>query len=225
MDLPVERSKLITAIENQKFLIYGRPKIGKSTFCNEFPEPLFLATEPGLNHLECYKVIVNSWDKFLEAAGRIAEGKHKFKTIVIDTIDNLILYLNDEVCKDLGIEYIGDYKKFGAYHVVTSLLTEKINKLASLGYALVMTSHCKLVEVTSKTSKFNKYTITPGGKNAEWLKGFVDYILFIDSKMEKDEEVRIIRCRSSKFWDAGGRDKNIPEELPLDYKKLSSYFK
>jgi len=34
------------------YLIYGDPKVGKSTLASEFPKPLFLATEPGLSGLD-----------------------------------------------------------------------------------------------------------------------------------------------------------------------------
>jgi len=89
----------------------------------------------------------------------------------------------------------------------------------------VLTSHHKTVEETTKTEKYNKHTITIGGQNGEFVKGFVDYILFIDSEMVDDKEVRIIKCRASKYWDAGGRDKKLPEKIPLDFKELSKYFK
>ena len=96
--LPQQKSEKITALAKQTVLIYGRAKIGKSTLCSQFEKPLFLATEAGLNHLEVYKINCNSWEKFLDACKEIGQGGHDFKTIVIDTVDNLVVYCSDYVC-------------------------------------------------------------------------------------------------------------------------------
>ena len=65
MSLPLERSKKVIELAKQVILVYGRAKIGKSTFCSNFPSALFLATESGLNQLEEFKVNITSWEKFL----------------------------------------------------------------------------------------------------------------------------------------------------------------
>lgn len=223
--LPVEKTKIENSINKQIFMVYGRPKIGKSTFCSQFPSPLFLATEPGLNHLECYRVIVNSWDKFLEACGDIAKGGHKFQTIVIDTFDNLIDLCAEWVCKEKGIEHVADLPMGKGYGFVNTHIRQKINKLAQLGYAVILVSHCDLVEVETKTKKFNKYTISVSGRNKGFALGLPDYILFIDSIIKDNEEVRLIRTKPSMYWDAGDRSNKLPAELPLSFTELAKYFK
>ena len=87
--LPTQKSKPQFSMSNLSMLLYGAPKIGKSTFCSRAEDALFIATEPGLNHLETYNVRVNSWREFLEVMALIAKGNHPFKTIVIDTVDKL----------------------------------------------------------------------------------------------------------------------------------------
>ena len=77
--LPIEKSSKIDELSRQVILVYGRAKIGKSTLCSKFEAPLFLATEPGLNHLEVFKVNITGWQKFLEACAEIAEGRHQYK--------------------------------------------------------------------------------------------------------------------------------------------------
>ena len=226
MALPVEKSSRIVELSKQVILVYGRAKIGKSTLCSQFDMPLFLATEPGLNHLEVYKVIVNSWSKFLEACKDIAEGKHKYKTIVIDTIENLIIYCSEYVCAEHNISHPSELPHGKGWHMVTSELNRALVKLSALPYGLVMVSHSVLEEIETKTKKYNRYTIAVSGKNRNIFLNMADIILFIDSQMSKDgEEVRIIRTRPSMYWEAGDRSNKLPETLPLDYQKLASYFK
>ena len=223
--LPVERSKRITDLSQQVILIYGRAKIGKSTLCSQFEEPLFLATEPGLNHLEVFKVNINSWEKFLEACSDLAGGKHKFKTIIIDTIDNLVVFCQDYVCKKNGINHPSELPHGKGWSMVTSELRRALVKIAQLPYGLVMVSHSELVEVETKTRKYTRYTIPIGGKNRGIILNMPDIILFIDSEVAKDgTERRLIRTKPSMFYEAGDRSELLPEVLPLDYKELAKHF-
>ncbi len=224
--LPLERSQKVTDLSKQVILIYGRAKVGKSTLCSQFDSPLFLATEPGLNHLEVFKVNINSWEKFLEACAEVAGGKHSFKTVVIDTVDNLLVYCSDWVCRKNRINHPSELPHGKGWHLVTSELHRALTKLSSLPYGLIMVSHCVQVEIETKTNKYSRWTINISGKNRNLFLNGADIILFIDSKMDENKkEVRFIRTKPSMYWDAGDRSNLLPEELPLSYDKLKEHFK
>ncbi len=61
------KTKPTTDLAKQSILLYGVPKLGKSSFASQFPEAMFFECEPGLNHLEVFKVPTYSWEAFLEA--------------------------------------------------------------------------------------------------------------------------------------------------------------
>jgi SpoVK/Ycf46/Vps4 family AAA+-type ATPase len=65
MPLPQAKTPPKKKMEEQTILIYGPPKIGKSTLASQFDNPLFLATEAGLNALEVFQVPIPTWDDFL----------------------------------------------------------------------------------------------------------------------------------------------------------------
>lgn len=54
MLLPTEKKQPKQKLEDYSILLYGQPKIGKSTFCSQMDMPLFLATEPGLEALSVW---------------------------------------------------------------------------------------------------------------------------------------------------------------------------
>ncbi len=223
--LPLEKSGIERRIQKQNILIYGRAKIGKSTLASNFPNPIFLATEPGLNHLSVFKVNINSWEKFLEACKDVAEGKHKFETVILDTIDNLVVYCSDYICRSNGIKHPSELAHGRGWNLITTELTRSITKLAGLPYGLVMISHSDLIEVETRTRKFHRYTISIGGKNRNLFLNMTDLILFIDSEVEKDgTEKRFIRTKPSMYWEAGDRSNTLAEVIPLSYKSLASYF-
>jgi len=96
--LPTTKTHPKQDLADLTVLIYGRSKIGKSTWCSQSEGALFLATEPGLNALDVFQVPISSWDDLLAACGDIAEGKHPFKTIIIDTVDNAYRMCSEYIC-------------------------------------------------------------------------------------------------------------------------------
>lgn len=221
--LPQNKSEVNTKLSDQIILLYGRPKIGKSTLCSYFPDALFIATEPGLNHLSVFKVDVNSWAKFLEICKELSTGKHNFKTIVIDTVDNLVGFCNDFICQENNISHISELPMGKGWAKATYEFTRVINKLSMLGIGLVIVGHSKQEEIETKTKKYNRWTLNLGGKTQDAVLALPDLILFMDSEVRNGEEFGIIRTKPSMYFDAGDKSKRLPEsiEFPLDNPKIA----
>lgn len=223
MALPLQKSTKETGLHKQIILVYGRPKIGKSTLCSYFENAIFIATEPGLNHLEVYKSIVNSWEGFLAVCGELAAGKHEFKTIIIDTIDNLITYCADYICKENKIDHPGDLPHGKGWNLITYELNRALTKLYGLNYGVVLVSHSKQEEVETKTAKYNRFTIDVGGKNQNVILNRMDIILFMDSQMKDGVETGVVRTKPSLYWDSGDKSGLLPENIfyPLNNPKIA----
>ena len=221
--LPTSKSEVNQRLSDQIILLYGRPKIGKSTLCSYFPDALFIATEPGLNHLSVFKVPVNSWEKFLEVCKEVAEGKHQFKTIVIDTIDNLVLFCNDYICRQNDLDHISDMPMGKGWAKATGELNRVIAKLSMLGTGLIFVGHSKQEEIETKTKKYNRFTVALGGKTQDAILALPDVILFMDSEVHDGIETGIIRTKPSMYFEAGDKSRLLPEsiEFPLDKPKVA----
>ncbi len=133
--LPTTKTKPTTDLAKQSILLYGVPKLGKSSFASQFPEAMFFECEPGLNHLEVFKVPTYSWEAFLEACKLLAKGDHNFKTLVIDTVDNAFKMCSDYVCAKHGIEYEGDMGHGKGWALVKNEWHRVLTRLASLPMA------------------------------------------------------------------------------------------
>jgi len=74
-----------------RICIYGGHGIGKSTLASQFPAPIFISTEEGLDSLD-----VTSFPKaqkiadVVESIKTLIKEDHKFKTVVVDSVDWLI---------------------------------------------------------------------------------------------------------------------------------------
>ena len=88
-----------------RILLLGVEKIGKSTFCSEAPDPIFLPIkkEEGIDSLDVSSFpTINSFSDLMEALGVLAEGGHTFKTLVIDSASALEHLIWESVCADTG---------------------------------------------------------------------------------------------------------------------------
>src|SRR5512146_853294 len=97
--LPTTRTAPKLNLSDLTVLVYGQTKIGKTTWCSNAEGAVFLATEPGLNSLSVYQVPILTWDDLLAACAELAEGKHGFKTVIIDTVDNAYKMCADYILK------------------------------------------------------------------------------------------------------------------------------
>jgi hypothetical protein len=222
--LPKEKTAPKERLDDYIILLYGPPKIGKSTLASQFDKPLFLATEAGLNALEVYQVPVATWDKFLAACKEIAAGGHDFKTIIVDTVDNLFKACSEHVRKKNNIQHESDLDWGKGWQLVADEFTRAITKLSLLPYGLVMISHAEYVEIKTRTATITKAVPTlPKGARKAAL-NMADVILYAESVVTDDGEVRIMRTKPSENWEAGDRTGRLPATLPLDYADLYKAF-
>ena len=70
-------------------LLYGAPKVGKTTVLTQLKDCLVIDTEHGADMLDGYVYNVNNRDDLVEFY-RMAEQGHKYKYFALDTIDKLV---------------------------------------------------------------------------------------------------------------------------------------
>jgi len=227
--LPTEPTKPKTDLSDFNSIIYGPAKIGKTTLASRLPDVVFLATEDGQNALDCYRVAVDSWPRFLDACGELMEGKHPFKTIVVDTVDNLWGLCQRFVCEKRGIEHESELAYGLGSELIRAEFFRALTKLSMLPYGLVLISHSVTREITTRTGKYDR--VIPSFKQREQgrLLGMADFILYCDLLVVTDddgkpESHRVIRTKTSEGYIAGDRTGRLPDPLPLDFTVFKDEF-
>ena len=147
--LPTKKTPPKQALSDLSVLVHGAHKIGKTEWCSHAEGALFLAAEPGLNALDAYQVPISSWDDLLAACREIAEGKHPFKTIIIDTIDNAYKMCAEYICRKHKIEHESDLGYGKGWALVNNEFQRVLNKLAFQPYGLFLVSHSQEKEIVS----------------------------------------------------------------------------
>ncbi len=222
MTLPTKKTKPSTDPMSYSILLYGQEKAGKSTFASHAPGAVFLATEPGLNALSVFKVDVNSWPEMLDALGELAQGKHDFKTVIIDTVDNAYDYCLQHVCGSMDIEHPADAEYGKGWAAVNNEFKRVLTKLASLPYGLMLISHSQVQEIKTRTGAYDRIIPTLAKGPRRTVIGLVDMVLMVEVDAVKGEAGeysyrRIIHTKPTPNYDAGDRTGRLPATLPLDY--------
>lgn len=204
--LPTEKSKKKTNLSDFTILLYGLPKVGKSTTCARLDGAIFVPTEAGLNSLEVYQTpLIENWKQFLEVSAELAKGKHEFKTVVIDLVDNLYSMCAEDVCLKHDKPHESDFAYGKGYALIRVEFMRVINKLAALPTGLVLVSHSVEKEFETRTGKFTKVIPNLTNTIRASLIGVVDCVLFCDVEVVEGERIRVIRSKPHKDYEAGDR--------------------
>lgn len=225
MPLPTSRTPQRLSATTSKVLLYGMPKVGKSTLAASLDpdHTLFLATEPGLGGLETFQQPIASWADFGRTCKELSEEEHDYTMVVIDTLENLVLFCRDATMKELGVNHPSDLEWGKGWDAVTGKFKMGVSFLASLGMGVWFVDHAKDVEIKQRVGTITKTMPTTTGKPRDFILGFVDHILFATVEHSDDGPLHVVRTKPSENWEAGTRIKaGLPDPLPMDGELLKA---
>jgi len=243
--LPTEKSTVKRDLKDMIVLLYGPAKVGKSTFANEAPGAIFLATEPGLNQIECYKITTQgadcctSWEDVQQGVKELMKHAKEtkaiddaFGTVVIDTVEELCdlaaIYVVEQHNRkaDRKAEHISDIGYGKGYAALWQEVKRCINTIARSRYGLFLIAHSH--EIT-KEDATGEYTVTVpnlSGRLKNNIEALADLILYTDIQTKDDKsEERVVFTKPSKYHCAGDRTAMLPAKMPLDYSAFEDVLK
>jgi len=169
----------------------------------------------------------------LEAAIRTNECP--FKTVVIDTIDNLADYGEAFICKKFSINTLGDLDYGKGYAYYKKEIIKQLRRISQLGLGLIFISHAQEKDVLasavinpyapitadSKTGKVSMIVPTLEKRAYEFISGLSDMIFYLEIDNQGN---RVIRTQPNKNFEAGDRSGRLPATVNLDYEELLKFY-
>jgi hypothetical protein len=222
--LPESKSEPLTDLASFVLMLYGDPKVGKSTFASQMPDPIFLATEAGLNALSVYQARVQNWEDFLQVCGELEKTK-KFGTVVIDTLDNAYQQCLEYVCKANAMSHPADLEWGKGWSLVNKEFQRVIVKLSMMPRGLLLISHAQHLTIKTRTQEITKAVPTLPKSGRRFVVGLADIIMYAEVVDTEDGMKRIIRTDPSEYWEGGDRTGRLPAVIPLSYGAVEKAFK
>lgn len=238
MNIPIKRGKQHRA---QRIVVYGPEGIGKSTLASYAPKPLFLDTEMGTGQLEVDRVDVEVLDHISYTINELLTSPHEYKTVVLDTADNLWRLCADSVVAEnknwKDIEAPGFGKGYSMAADRFRLVLGHFDRLISNGINVVIVSHAKTATVNPPdNAEYSKYCIKVSAPNKqaeasrELLKEWCDCLLFCNfdttvdsSKGKACRHERVVYTTCAPAWEAKNRY-GLPEKMDMTAESMKHIF-
>ena len=188
--------------------VYGRSRIGKTTFAATFPRPVFLVAgiegnEATLNQYPGITVIrIDSTRDMDEALKWLLMNKSKYDTVIVDSLTFYCDMFISEIVKKTGGMQIQDWQKLDL-HVMKYL----VPSLHTLGKHVVWVA---LEQEMRKGDSVSGYCPMLYGKAPQKVPATTDLILRMNQKAVRDENnkptiKRIMELESSDAQPVGSR--------------------
>jgi GTPase SAR1 family protein len=166
MAISLSSLRKLKADKPARILIYGEPKIGKTTLASEFPGNIFLqledGTPKGIDAAGWGRDEIKTFGDVLDAMAVLAVDKHDYHTVTTDSASELEKLVLAETCARHGKSSIEDWDYGKGYVHATEVWQEYIEAINTLRTTRDMTTiliaHC----VTSRfdnpeTTSYSKY--------------------------------------------------------------------
>lgn len=77
--------------EMVRMMVYSDSGVGKSVFGSWWPSPVYLDMDKGMSSIRrrVGRIAINTWEDLQSATVYLAYGKHNFKTVIVDTLNEV----------------------------------------------------------------------------------------------------------------------------------------
>lgn len=159
--------ELITGVQNKprKVIIYGTPCIGKSSFAEQFPNPIMIQTEDAGGKISVPRLpLCKTLPEFYRQLTAVGKGDMgDFDTIIIDSLRFFEQMIVKEVCSRRGISSLDDVDYGKAYGDAMSLwynLTDFLDRFIDKGMNVVLIGHnCGRVVKDARVDEYETTSI------------------------------------------------------------------
>lgn len=181
MELVGMRGKLKNGIPTEGLMIVvGNPKSGKTTFSASFPDSYVLELEPGGGDRVGGRIHdVKNLAEFREVFKAVV-AEPKIKTVVVDTIDQLNCWYEDEVAQKFNLSNITERKAgvdgFQVWGEHRTKIETLVGFLKACGKLVILTAHCREAKTDDSGNIVTPMGINMPGKSGGYLAAQADII-------------------------------------------------
>ena len=223
----LEPSKISRDLKGKFMLIYGLPKVGKSTFGSQLPRSLFLNFEQGTNALAGIRSVpILRWSDFKKVLTQLRkpQARDMYDTIVVDTVSIAWQLCEKYICQREGVDTIRDISWGQGWGMLRNEFSECWREITLLGFGILFIAHSKDKPTEMRDEEGNEITaVAPDLPNQCYtiINSIVDIIGYLQVQMNNDgTSERFLYTRSTPTVFAGSRYQYLAPKIKFGYQEL-----
>jgi hypothetical protein len=229
----------------RRLIIHGVKGVGKSTFASHAPSCVFVPAEDGLANIEAQAFpLAQTWSEFIGNVLTL-DSEHQFRTVAIDSLDQVERLIWDDVCKQHGKKSIEEFGYGKGYVLVLAHWRKLFAALDSLRMNRKMMSICIGHTEIKKFDNpegdaFDRYQLRLNKHASALASEWCDDMLFAhipirlkssgtefdgtSRKVPLNNTERVLRTRETPTAEAKNRiPVEIPDEIPMAWSEYAKY--
>lgn len=217
-------------LRNKYILLYGLPKVGKTSFAAQCPNNLIFCFEKGVNFLSgVYAVDVPKWTDFKALLQQLdrPELKEKYHTVTIDTLSIAWDLCIQYICTQNDVKTISDIAWGRGYALAKEEFSSALRKISMMGYGIILLTHAKTkVESVGDDKTIEIVSPNVPERAQDVVNALVDIIGYIKqdfigvSDNGDPISIRTLYTRATPTIVAGSRLKYLENKIPFGYNEL-----
>ena len=201
-------------------LLYGAPKVGKTTMLSQLDDCLIVDTEKGSRMLEGYISEVNTRDELIDTLIELKESKDvKYKYVALDTIDKITEWAEKRVCEEEDVRAIGDLAFGKGYGMVREKVVQTIEAFKNVTEHLIIIGHRKVAyAVTDGSTIVIPESLDLTGKLKNVIMSGADAIGYV----YRNEDELMVSFKANEAIEAGSRCSHLKgKEMKFEWKNIN----
>ena len=221
----IEPSVISRDLKGKYIAIYGREKVGKSTFGARLPRALFCNFEVGTNFISGVRAQnITTWSDFKLVLRQLGQPKAHdiYDTVVIDTVGQAYTLCEEFICAQAGVQKLGDIPYGAGYASCKKEFESALRKITMLGFGVCCICHSEVKKEAGPNDTVVE-VVSPAmpSRAADVVNRLVDIIAYIDvSYDENGQAVRSFVTRRTPTIMAGSRLPYLDAVIPFSYESL-----
>ena len=200
-------------------LLYGAPKVGKTTALSKLDNCLIIDTEGGANMIEGYVESVKDRAELITLLKEAQDG-HEFKYVAIDTIDRVATWADKAVCEEEGVTAVQDLPFGKGFGLVREKVLNTIHFLKEIFPHVIIIGHRKWARaIVDGKAMVEPESLDLTGKLKNMLMADCDAIGYV---YRDDENKKLmVSFQANEALEAGSRSPHLRgKEMELNWKSI-----
>ena len=218
--MALKKVKRKVVSQNPKvMLLYGAPKVGKTTALSQLEDCLIIDTEGGANMVDGYGMEANNREHLIEILKAAKDG-HDYKYVAIDTIDKVATWAEKTVCQEENVSAVQDLAFGKGFALVREKVLNTVSALKEIFPHVIIIGHRKWARaVVDSKAIVEPESLDLTGKLKNMLMADCDAIGYVYRDDEKGD--LMVSFKGNEALEAGSRSPHLRgKEIELKWNNI-----